>query len=122
MIFILPHRRNVKYAFVQDEWNFAKDWTLTAGVRRDHYSDFGGTTSPRLALVWDAAYNLEVKVMHGTAFRAPSFAELYTTNNPVAIGNPNIKPERIASDELAFSWQQTSKLKSDLNFFSLPHK
>ena len=116
-VFMLPHSRNVSYAFAQDEWNFAKDWTLTAGVRRDRYSDFGGTTNPRLALVWDAAYNLEVKVMHGTAFRAPSFEELYAINNPVTTGNPSLQPERIVSDELGFSWQQTSKLKSNLNFF-----
>ena len=117
LVFMLPHKRTVDYAFAQDEWSLAKDWTLTAGVRRDRYSDFGGTTNPRFALVWDAAYNLEVKVMDGTAFRAPSFVEMYVINNPVTVGNPNIKPERIVSDELAFSWQQTSKLKSNLNFF-----
>ena len=116
-VFMLPHSRDVRYAFAQDEWNFAKDWTLTVGVRNDHYSDFGGTTNPRLALVWDAAYNLEVKAMHGTAFRAPTFQELYSINNPVSTGNPSLQPERIVSDELAFSWQQTIRLKSNLNFF-----
>jgi outer membrane receptor for ferrienterochelin and colicins len=117
VIYEMPHKRTVEYAFAQDEWSIAKDWTLTAGVRNDHYSDFGGTTNPRLALVWDAAYNLEVKAMHGTAFRAPSFSEMYSINNPVTIGSPNIKPEHIVSDELAFSWQQTTRLKSNLNFF-----
>ena len=71
LVYMLPHKRNVSYTFVQDEWSFAKDWALTAGVRHDRYSDFGGTTNPRLALVWDAAYNIVVKAMHGTAFRAP---------------------------------------------------
>jgi len=113
----LPHKRTLEYAFAQDEWRLAKDWTLTAGIRQDHYSDFGNTTNPRLALVWDAAYNVVVKAMHGTAFRAPSFSEMYAINNPVTLGNPNIKPERIVSDELAFSWQQTSNLNSNLNFF-----
>jgi outer membrane receptor for ferrienterochelin and colicins len=107
----------ISYVFVQDEWNLAKDWALTAGVRRDQYSDFGGTTNPRLALVWDAAYNVIVKVMHGTAFRAPSFSEQYSIHNPVTVGNPNIKPETITTDELAFSWQATSSLQTNLNFF-----
>jgi iron complex outermembrane receptor protein len=114
---MMPHSRNLTYAFVQDEWAFAKDWALTAGVRHDQYSDFGGTTNPRLALVWDAAYNVVVKVMHGTAFRAPTFAEQYAINNPIQSGTPDIKPETIKTDELAFSWQATSALKSDLNFF-----
>ncbi len=117
LVYEMPHKRTVEYAFAQDEWSIAKDWTLTAGVRNDHYSDFGGTTNPRLALVWDAAYNLEVKAMHGSAFRAPSFSELYSINNPVTDGNPSLQPERIVSDELAFSWQQTIRLKSNLNFF-----
>jgi len=117
LVFLMPHKRNVTFAFVQDEWSFAQDWTLTAGVRHDRYSDFGGTTNPRLALVWDAAYNVVVKAMHGTAFRAPSFSEQYSINNPVTIGSPNIKPETITTDELAFSWQTTSALQNNLNFF-----
>jgi iron complex outermembrane receptor protein len=117
-VYMMPHKRHLSYVFVQDEWSLAKDWALTAGVRYDHYSDFGSTTNPRLALVWDADYNLVVKVMHGTAFRAPSFAEQYSINNPVVVGSPNIKPETITTNELAFSWQATSKLQTNLNFFS----
>lgn len=117
-VFMLPHKRNVYYVFAQDEWSLAKDWTLTVGVRHDRYSDFGGTTNPRAALVWDADYNVVVKLLHGTAFRAPSFAEQYSINNPVVIGSPNIKPETITTDELAFSWQATSSLQNNLNFFS----
>jgi iron complex outermembrane receptor protein len=117
MVSMTPHSRNLTYAFIQDEWAFAKDWALTAGVRHDQYSDFGGTTNPRLALVWDAAYNVVVKVMHGTAFRAPTFSEQYAINNPIQSGTPDIKPETIMTDELAFSWQATSALKNDLNFF-----
>ncbi|HYD62951.1 MAG TPA: TonB-dependent receptor [Noviherbaspirillum sp.] len=117
LIFIQPHKRHLKYAFVQDEWTLRKDWTLTAGVRHDRYSDFGGTTNPRLALVWDAAYNVVVKAMHGRAFRAPSFAEQYNINNPVSIGNPNLQPETIATNELAFSWHPLTNLQTNLSLF-----
>jgi outer membrane receptor for ferrienterochelin and colicins len=117
LVYMLPHKRNVSYAFAQDEWSFANDWALTAGVRHDRYSDFGGTTNPRLALVWDAAYNIVVKAMYGTAFRAPSFNELYSINNPVVFGNSNLKPETITTDELAFSWQPVARLQNNLNFF-----
>ncbi|MDD2914774.1 MAG: TonB-dependent receptor [Gallionella sp.] len=117
LAYLLPHKRNLAFVFAQDEWNFAQDWTLTAGVRHDRYSDFGGTTNPRLALVWDAAYNVVVKAMHGTAFRAPSFSEQFGLNNPVVVGNPNIKPETITTDELGLSWQPVPQLKTDLNFF-----
>jgi outer membrane receptor for ferrienterochelin and colicins len=102
---------------VQDEWTLARDWTLTAGVRYDDYSDFGGTTNPRVALVWDAAYNVIVKAMHGRAFRAPSFTEQYTLNNPVSTGNPTIRPETIATNELAVSWQPVATLHTNLTLY-----
>ncbi|CAK0780863.1 hypothetical protein CCP3SC15_810013 [Gammaproteobacteria bacterium] len=77
---LLPHQRRVDYLYAQDEWNLARDWTLTAGVRHDRYSDFGSTTNPRLALVWDATLNLTAKLLFGQAFRAPSFTEQYGIN------------------------------------------
>ncbi len=117
LVYMQPHKRHLVYAFAQDEWSLAKDWTLTAGVRHDRYSDFGGTTNPRLALVWDAAYNVVVKAMHGRAFRAPNFTELYSINNPVNVGNPRLQPETITTDELAFSWQPTSSLQTNLSLF-----
>ena len=115
--FLRPHSRRVNHIYVQDEWAFTRDWYLTAGVRHDQYSDFGGTTNPRLALVWEAAYNLTSKLLYGRAFRPPSFSELYNINNPVALGNPNLKPEEIESLELAFAWQATSTLQTNLNLF-----
>ena len=116
-VFLTPHKRTVSYAFVQDEWTLAKDWTLTSGVREDHYSDFGGTLNPRLALVWDAAYNFSVKALYGSAFRAPSYTEQYSINNPVTIGNPSLKPETINTRELAFAWQPTQTLQTNLSLF-----
>jgi iron complex outermembrane receptor protein len=115
--FIRPHSRRVNYVYAQDEWAFTKDWYLTAGVRQDQYSDFGGTTNPRVALVWETAYNLTSKLLYGRAFRPPSFSELYNINNPVALGNPNIKPETNQSVELAFAWQAASTLQANLNLF-----
>ncbi len=116
-IFLRPHSRIVRYAYVQDEWTFAKDWTLTAGLRHDRYTDFGGTTNPRFALAWEAAYNLTAKVLYGTAFRAPAFTEQYNINNPVVAGNPDLKPERMRTLEAAVSWQPAETLALSANVF-----
>lgn len=115
--FMLPQRRKVDYFYVQDEWNFAKDWTLTAGVRHDDFSDFGGTTNPRLALVWDVSLDLTAKLLYGHAFRAPAFVEEYSINNPVQQGNPNLRPETMRSTEAAFSWQARKDTRVNVNFF-----
>ena len=115
--FMIPHRRMVDYLYVQDEWNFIRDWTLTAGVRHDRYSDFGGTTNPRLALVWDTSLNLTTKLLYGRAFRAPAFQEQYSINNPVQQGNPNLHPETNSTVEAAFSWKARKDTEVNLSFF-----
>lgn len=113
---ILPHLRRVNYVYAQDEWSLAPDWTFTAGLRHDRYSDFGGTTNPRLALVWDATLDLTAKLLYGSAFRAPSFNEQYGTN-PVANGNPNLRPETVKTIEAALSWRASQKTRLNLNLF-----
>lgn len=115
--FLLPHRRTISYVNVQDEWQFARDWALTAGVRHDRYSDFGRTTNPRVAVVWDAAVDLTAKLLYGRAFRAPSFNEEFGINNPVNRGNPNLQPETIGTLEAAFGWQAAKDLQLNLNVF-----
>lgn len=116
-VFLKPHRRRVDHLIVQDEWNVARDWTLTTGLRHDRYSDVGSTTNPRVALVWDTSLDVTTKLLHGRAFRAPSFLELYSINNPVLRGNPDLKPETIETTELAFSWQARSDTLFQLSLF-----
>ena len=102
---------------MQDAWDFAPDWTLTAGLRYDHYSDFGSTLNPRLALVWQTSYRLTSKLLYGRSFRAPSFAEQFNINNPVAIGNPDLDPETIDTYELAFNYTASEDLRLGFNVF-----
>ncbi|MFZ5549143.1 MAG: TonB-dependent receptor plug domain-containing protein [Pseudomonadota bacterium] len=120
--FTTPHARRILHAFVQDEWSVAPDLALTAGLRHDRYSDFGGTTHPRIALAWEPAYNLTTKLMVGSAFRAPSFTELYVINNPAAIGNPRLRPETLRSLEAALSWQPSAQARLGLNLYRFRQK
>ena len=115
--FMWPQRRRVLYGYLQDEWRMMKDWTLTFGVRHDHFSDFGSTTNPRLSLVWDAAFDLTVKALYGSAFRAPSFHDQHSINNPVIRGNPDVRPETIDTLELALSWQPRPALSVQATAF-----
>lgn len=115
--FLFPQRRFVDYLYAQDEWTLAQDWTLTAGVRHDAYSDIGRTTNPRLALVWDASLDLTAKLMAGRAFRAPAFNEIYGITNPVALGNASLKPEVVSTVEAAWAWQPRRDLQLNLSLF-----
>jgi len=117
LVFLPEGRRENTHVFLQDIWHFARDWELTAGVRYDHFSDFGDTTNPRLALVWSAQHNLTFKALYGEAFRAPAFVETLVQSNPAFLGNPQIKPEQLKSYEFAVNYQPTFDLNLDFNVF-----
>ncbi len=105
------------YAVLQDSWKVMKDWELTAGVRYDNYSDFGSTTNPRLALVWQTNDRLTSKLLYGKAFRAPSLAELFLKNSIMGIGNPDLEPEKLTSLELAFDYLINEQAYLSFNVF-----
>ncbi len=117
LVFLPEDNRENRYIFLQDVWHLANDWELTAGVRYDHYSDFGDTVNPRLALVWSTRHNLTTKFLYGEAFRAPSFAETRVQSNPTVLGNPNLEPETLKSYEIAFNYRPTFDINIDLNLF-----
>ena len=84
-------------AGLEDTWKAPGGLTVTAGVRYDRHSQFGGALSPRGTLSWLSSDALwKVRTSGGTGFRAPSVGELYF---PFA-GNPDLKPERSTSYEL----------------------
>ncbi|RYZ96083.1 MAG: TonB-dependent receptor, partial [Moraxellaceae bacterium] len=121
-VFLVDTSRTINYLSVQDEWHIAKDLDLTTGLRYDDYSDFGSTTNPRVALVWAADEKLTTKLLLGSAFRAPSFSELYNKNNPVSLGNPNIRPEQINSEELSFNYRPADTFQTTFTFFTYQAK
>lgn len=113
-------RRNT-YLFVQDIWQFADRWELTAGGRYDDYSDVGGTFNPRAALVWQTTDRLTSKLMVGKAFRAPSYLELYA-NTGATTPNTNLQPERATTWDLSFSYRASRDLNLSANFFDYLQK
>ena len=116
-VFLTEDERENNFVFIQDVWRFTNDWELTAGIRYDHYSDFGDTVNPRLALVWSTTRNLTTKFLYGEAFRAPSFAQTRAINNPSVLGNPELDPEELKSYEIAFDYRPSYDLTLNLNAF-----
>ncbi len=110
-------KRDIWALYVQDVWDITDDISLTTGVRYDNYSDFGGTTNPRAGLVWNFIKNTSFKLLYGSAFRAPSFAELYHANNPSLVGNEDLKPEKIKTYEMGLEHRFLGKYMARLNYF-----
>ncbi len=66
----------------QDEFAILQKLTLSAGLRYDHYSNFGGTTNPRLGLIYLLFDPTTLKLLYGTAFRAPEPFEVTPDYGP----------------------------------------
>lgn len=109
--------------WAQDAWTLAAPLTLTVGGRYEWWRAFDGfnfsaspalsTTqptlsaarfSPKASLAWTPAASWKVTASFGRAWRFPTVSELYqvvTTGATLAVPNPNLKPERATSEELA---------------------
>jgi len=116
-VYMKKQNRRLFYASIQDEWTFARNWELTAGVRYDNYSDFGSEVSPRAAIVWNTTPEVVIKMLYGRAFRSPTFGEMYTQNNPSILGNVNLDAETIDTYELALDYRPTRAVRLGLSLF-----
>lgn len=122
--------------YAQDQFEIVKN-TLraVAGVRFDQKTKlFSSKTSPRLALVYTPVDRLVVRGGYSTAFRFPTFSELYqaswflTISNeqnqfipafPIAVfaPNPNLKPEEISTFELGGEYQISPTVSAKLDLY-----
>ncbi len=84
---------------------------VQADARYDDNSQFGGHPTGQLAVAWQANAATRWRAALGTAFKAPTFNDLYA---PSAWGsNPNLQPERSTSLELGVDWRLgTSNLRA----------
>jgi iron complex outermembrane receptor protein len=78
--------------YLQDEITLADNLALSAGLRYDHYTTFGSSTNPRLALIYTPFSMTVIKTLYGQAFRAPNTYELYYTDGSTSRANPSLKP------------------------------
>jgi len=100
--------RAVLGLWAQDTWT-RDAWTVTGGLRLDHYAGTGATFSPRLAAVWELPSGTFLKALYGRSFRAPTLAELYF-DLPGLRGDASLDPPRYDSLELAM-WRRFGNLR-----------
>ncbi|TFW25972.1 TonB-dependent receptor [Massilia arenosa] len=89
--------------YLQDEWTLRPGLLLNAGLRHDRHSGASGVTSPRVALIAQPSEATTVKLISGTAYRAPNSYEKYYQyiGEGGQLANPALGRERIRSHELA---------------------
>ena len=92
-------RRDIRAVFA----SYAADWQaqlLQVSVRHDDNTQFGGRTTGNLAYGWRVTPLWRLSASAGTAFKAPSYNDLYYVSDFFS-GNPQLRPERSRSAELA---------------------
>jgi len=100
----------------EGEFQLARQLILNVGVRTDQYNMFGSTTNPRAALIYSPRKTTTLKLLAGSAFRAPSFSELYFAGMDSQAA-PNLKPETIRSYEAVWEQQIAKRITLDASGF-----
>jgi iron complex outermembrane receptor protein len=89
-------QRTVKAIYGELAVPVLKQLEASFAVRHDDYSDFGGTTNPKVSLKFTPAKELLLRASYGEGFRAPSFFQLYTPSGdapvPGNIADPVLCP------------------------------
>lgn len=108
--------RQIYSLFINDQFTLSQNSNIVAGIRYDNYSDYGGSLSPRLALVHKYSNSIHFKAMYSRSFRAPSWIELYAEIPGVSKGNEHLKAETSDTLEVGLI-HKSSKHTLRLNAF-----
>ena len=124
-----------------------KQLELQFAVRHDQYQRVGGTTNPKLGLLYSVTPTFVLHASAGTGFRAPSMNDLYRPTktsttallpDPVCMAengndlsfcadywptrvysNANLKPERSRQFALGGQWQATPEWSGGLDYWNI---
>lgn len=94
-------KTRISGAFVQGLWRPSDRLDVSASLRRDRNSQFGGFTTGRLAVAFQLDGSTTLRAAAATGFRAPSIDERFG-NYPGSsfVGNPTLTPEKSDSFEI----------------------
>lgn len=113
-------KRDIKALFAEVVVPVIDDMEIQLAVRTDHYSDFGRTTNPKIALRYQPTKEILLRASANKGFHAPDYDALYSGETPGLLnnfaddpacpttpgancrdkwdtrsgGNPNLRPER----------------------------
>jgi len=72
--------RTVKAIYAELAVPLHQTLEATVAVRHDDYSDFGGTTNPKLTLRYQPWREMMIRGAYGSGFRAPTLSDLFLPN------------------------------------------
>lgn len=96
-------KRNSTGVFSAYQQQFGRN-AVDVSLRHDDNEQYGGQTTGGVALARDLGNGLRATASYGTAFKAPTFNDLYSAYG----GNPNLKPEHGKNIELGLTQRKDS--------------
>ncbi|MFO1312213.1 MAG: TonB-dependent receptor [Burkholderiales bacterium] len=137
--------RNINAVYAELYMPILKNLEITAALRYDDYSDFGGTWNPKVGVKWTVVPQLVARGTYATAFRAPgpyengnSAAAGFTSiNDPVRCpvtgnaadcsgtvvaitsGNPQIQPETSTTWTVGLIWEPVPSFNASIDYWNI---
>ena len=97
--------RNNHGIFLESQSQFGQT-DLIIGLRQDDNEQFGKHSTGNIALGYAVNPQTRVFISYGTAFKAPTFNDLYWPSSAFFSGNPNLNPEESESIEIGLKGKQ----------------
>jgi outer membrane receptor for ferrienterochelin and colicins len=127
--FLGAHDINDDALFMQDQWRPLSGWSASLGARLDYHRATGGraewSTSPKVALAYQATPWLSMRASAGHGFRSPSAIEQFVNTTqfgyPV-IPNPQLRSERAWSQEFGLTATPGRRLRLDGTVFQSQYR
>jgi len=99
--------------YIQDEWLVNDRMLVIPSVRYDDSNKFSSNISPKLGMTYKMNDNYRLKVNVGKGFKAPTLDDMYMSmTKPMGpyivnvTGNPDLKPEKSTSYEVAIEGEK----------------
>ncbi|WP_435945646.1 ligand-gated channel protein [Dryocola sp. BD586] len=117
--------------FSEDEWAMTDSFTLTGGLRMDKDENYGTHWTPRGYGVWHLAEQWTLKGGVSAGYRSPDLRQSSASWGQVTgggrldgiiVGNPDLKPEKSLSEEIALLWDNSDNLNAGITLFNTDFK
>jgi len=134
------HKRHNTSAYLGLEAELTRDFSASAALRAEHYSDFGGATSAKLSGRYVLSPAFSLRGTASTGLRAPSLAQQYfatTSTNlingqlvdagtfpvdspaAIALGATPLRPEKSRNLSLGAQFQPTRDWETTLDLYQI---
>jgi iron complex outermembrane receptor protein len=116
-VYLDDRRSSVNWAwYAQDEIRLGRHHLVNVGLRQDYYENFDAPVMPRVAWILMPAESSTIKLLYGSAFRAPNAYETWYAYGPYK-SNPALEPERIKTVEAVFEQQFARRYRLSAGVF-----